>query len=456
MKYTIITVLIIIFSQLTGYSQVQDKDRSFYYEFGKDVYLENFVWPNDNPDSLDVILIFRLRYNILTFAKVKDKPDSYYAVPKISVDYRGKDGIIRYRSVWTDTVEIETYDKTKSKKDYIFGYMIKTLHKDQFKLTFELENISGKVVYRQKLDRLPDYDYHNQSISSKPIFAYEEIDKYFDEGTKYYPFVLDGDLKFSSNSSKMLVMVSYQKKYDSYDYSLVHKPIGPDSPWEKDMNILGQATVVKNARLEIIDKGLFDRFYIAINKGAGYKGSDKYNIGFLDIDLPAQYLVPGKYEMKISPVGIDDTTVYSFKVEWVDMPFSLRNPEYAAELMKYILTDEEYDEISDGSKSEILNKIWKYWQKHDPTKFTPYNEAMAEYFTRVDDASFNYRGIGVKDGAKTERGKIYILNGKPDSVERTLENGKRKEEWKYEQLKQVYYFETNPAGRYILKEIKDI
>ena len=37
---------------------------------------------------------------------------------------------------------------------------------------------------------------------------------------------------------------------------------------------------------------------------------------------------------------------------------------------------------------------------------TPYNEEMAEYFSRVDYAFYNFQTINQKDGAKTDRGKI--------------------------------------------------
>jgi GWxTD domain-containing protein len=128
--------------------------------------------------------------------------------------------------------------------------------------------------------------------------------------------------------------------------------------------------------------------------------------------------------------------------------------EYALESMYYILSDEEYEQIEDGSEEEIFKKILKYWEKHDPTPHTPFNEAMAEYFARVDFSFFNFQTVTAEDGSKTDRGKIYILFGPPSNKEIKLANNVSLEIWTYESLNKQYFFEQTSTGIYKLIKIK--
>ena len=70
------------------------------------------------------------------------------------------------------------------------------------------------------------------------------------------------------------------------------------------------------------------------------------------------------------------------------MPFSLQNTEYAVKMMYYILPDDEYSALNSGNEEKMKQKLFKYWTAHDPTKNTPYNEAMAQFFNRVDHGLF--------------------------------------------------------------------
>ena len=54
----------------------------------------------------------------------------------------------------------------------------------------------------------------------------------------------------------------------------------------------------------------------------------------------------------------------------------------------------------------LVNKFNEFWRILDPTKDTKFNEAMAEYYTRVDYSFFNFRSLDQNDGTFTDRGKI--------------------------------------------------
>lgn len=130
-----------------------------------------------------------------------------------------------------------------------------------------------------------------------------------------------------------------------------------------------------------------------------------------------------------------------FTVEWIDMPFSLQNLDYAIEILEYIATPDEMAKLRFGTPQARLLKFKEFWAQRDPTPKTIYNELMAEYYRRVDYAYINFATMRERDGARTDRGKVYILYGQPTRIERKYTPGRSTEEiWYYEPIKRKFVF----------------
>jgi len=147
-----------------------------------------------------------------------------------------------------------------------------------------------------------------------------------------------------------------------------------------------------------------------------------------------------------------------FVTLWPDMPRSLRDVEYALEMLEYITRPSQLDSLRSGSYEEQRRNLEAFWREKDPRKDTPINEAMAEYYRRVDFATQHYSSLRDNDGAKTDRGKIYILHGPPTTIERTLDpTSGYKEEWSYASSGRVFLFvDENKSGRYTLVSSRTI
>jgi GWxTD domain-containing protein len=139
-------------------------------------------------------------------------------------------------------------------------------------------------------------------------------------------------------------------------------------------------------------------------------------------------------------------------VRWPQMPQSLTDLDFSIAAMKHYLSEDEYDELRSGGRAARIHKFEEFWKKKDPTPGTAYNEAMAEYFRRVDVAVVQFRTIKSDNGAATDRGKIFILYGSPVKVERSLDPGKAPREiWKYPSLGKTFIFEDpSRQGEYTL------
>jgi GWxTD domain-containing protein len=82
----------------------------------------------------------------------------------------------------------------------------------------------------------------------------------------------------------------------------------------------------------------------------------------------------------------------------------------------YIITSEEKNAFKQlETDEERENFIANFWARRDPNPDTEENEFKEEYFERIAYANEHYAS-GIP-GWKTDRGRIYITWGKPDSVE---------------------------------------
>ncbi len=78
------------------------------------------------------------------------------------------------------------------------------------------------------------------------------------------------------------------------------------------------------------------------------------------------------------------------------------------------------------------NYIVDFWAEKDPTPGTPENEFKRDYLQRVQIANNRFRGA-FREGFKTDRGRIMLLYGRPDEIERFPYSNEHKgyEIWHY-------------------------
>ncbi len=84
--------------------------------------------------------------------------------------------------------------------------------------------------------------------------------------------------------------------------------------------------------------------------------------------------------------------------------------------VRWIITDEEKAAFKQLSNDEERDQfIEQFWLRRDPTPDTVENEYKDEYYRRIAYANEHFSS-GVP-GWKTDRGRIYIMYGKPDEIE---------------------------------------
>ena len=169
--------------------------------------------------------------------------------------------------------------------------------------------------------------------------------------------------------------------------------------------------------------------------------------------LPAERLPIGQASLEVALVGTPLTArspfLVSFSNQWV-----VNNFEEMVSLLRYFEHQDWVAKLRDAP-AEQRAQVWRdFWKATDPVPITPENEALNQYFERVQIATQRYREEGAP-GWLTDRGEVFITLGDPDDIY-DLSNemgrgGVRIIRWTYTQLRLTLFFEDQTGfGRYRL------
>ncbi len=164
---------------------------------------------------------------------------------------------------------------------------------------------------------------------------------------------------------------------------------------------------------------------------------------FFIFQLPMDSLDLGLYDLTaiaLSPSG-RDTTHLETRIVWPEMPRILLHIDDAIQAMRYILTDAEFEDMKLGDEDAQRMKFRNYWMLRDYQPGVSWIARMSEYFKRADEARLRFQTVYLHNGIFTDRGKIYMLYGAPDNIQRVLDPDQpAKEVWMYDSLKKTFRF----------------
>jgi GWxTD domain-containing protein len=148
-----------------------------------------------------------------------------------------------------------------------------------------------------------------------------------------------------------------------------------------------------------------------------------------------------------------DTTrthfLVSFSNQWV-----ITNFDEMMSLLRYFSRQEWVDSLRRAA-ADRRPDVWReFWKATDPVPMTPENEAIDDYFRRVQQANIRFQDEG-GPGWLTERGEVFITLGEPDEMldlsNGIDRNGMRVLRWTYSSERLVLYFQDQTGfSRYRL------
>ncbi len=163
----------------------------------------------------------------------------------------------------------------------------------------------------------------------------------------------------------------------------------------------------------------------------------------------------GQAVLEVTPAAAEsgDTTrapfLVSFSNQWV-----ITNFDEMLSLLRYFEAGVWADSLRKAS-AERRPEVWQeFWKATDPVAITPENEALDDYFRRVQQANTRFTDEG-EPGWLTDRGEVFITLGEPDEVldmsTGMSQSGIRVIRWTYTALRAVLYFQDQSGfGRFRL------
>jgi GWxTD domain-containing protein len=161
----------------------------------------------------------------------------------------------------------------------------------------------------------------------------------------------------------------------------------------------------------------------------------------------------GQGELEAMPAGGGDPTRTRFLVslssQWVVTTF-----DEMVSLLRYFDRLEWVDSLRKAAAGQRPD-LWRaFWKATDLVPITPENEALDDYFRRVQQANLRFQGEG-EPGWLTERGEVFITLGAPDDVfdlSSGMNRGStRTIRWTYTSHRLILYFQDRGGfGRFRL------
>lgn len=431
--------LILFFIVLISYSLTAQIDKSSYYSYGNSLYSEVVELPYSDPDSAKVVVLVKANTESLRFQKVNDGKHfgQFQGIFDVEVLFQHEDGIVKNRKRLKDTVYFKSYEQTLSKSIYVESFAEVILARNKYTIEVKFDTKDNTFLNTQKHDE----DFSKIPKLYSPLLFNTNREDVF---TELQPFILDKVISFDTQGAKIIIP-SQTLEDGNYTYKLIKQKNTIESPlnWDEKNEIEGIADKILS--VDFTFNNTNDNVTFDLQRNSSYSA--------LSFNLPGVKVIPGVYKLIVYKNN-EEMQNFEIIIDWVNQPLSLNKLDYAIDMLKYIATKTEIDSIlsADDKSAAFLS----YWKAKDPTPNTPFNEAIQQYYSRVDYAFFNYKTISESDGANTDRGKVYILKAAPQEVKEEYKDNRSLLIWEYLKLKKEYVFELIGAGDYRLVEINDI
>ena len=317
-------------------------------------------------------------------------------------------------------VKAKKYSETTNNQIYQQGLLTFKLSDGKYKLkpSLTLDNTDIEIQIKP-IDLVVD----SKQIY-KPIYVeHKELGEYFSLVN------FQNSILFSANKYDMLIPC-----YDS-SISQIHIKVT-----QNDKNIIEQNLVDKIELDEKFTKKNND--IVLLNKSHNKK------LNYFFINNIGKALIEG--EIKIQILLKDLNISYTSNVLWKDKPNSLHNVEEAIEFLSLIGYKRSADSLLNFPENKQYAALYGFWKNLDTDTSSAYSDIFNEFYTRIDFINREFNSLGKNDGMDTDRGKVYLIFGKPDSIERKFNNVYDVLEiWDYKSInKKIFFSDKTGTGKF--------
>jgi GWxTD domain-containing protein len=415
-----------------------------------------YVVPHSGTDSSTIVVFVRIPHTLLTFVRVTDPNEvggNFKSDVVVSAELRDSIGVIRQRERWDQVVYATSYEETTSPDRYTIGWLMFRVHRGTYAVNLETLSRRSKEIVLDSLVAVHAAD-QARGMISRPLFV-QAIAR--DGREVLRPYVMNGDIGFSAQDARALILLA-SRTDEEFDYIIRPLPYGPQEiQWWDNESIEGRAMASTTRVPRLSDDASSDEALLEIRRRD--TSAIQPSTALLEIPIPVSVLVPGNYELALvrRSSWTADTLRVGFRIIWERMPQSLRSIDRALRLMHHILSDEQLDSLEATSDVQRRRLLMDWWRRNDPTPTSTYNERMAVYFTRADEADRRYSTIQESVGSLSERGRVFMLYGPPTTISTLLPvNDEPRETWIYtNDVNKEITFGIDRQGIYRIRDVFD-
>ena len=397
----------------------------------------------DESGRVRVDILYRIRYDFFVFTRDPASNSPWYrAFGDVLMELTDSTETGVSRKVHSIGMKAANNEIQQLRGEYYQGAASFLVNPGRFTTLFRVEDKESRREFVSKKEILRVLPFTNKSVVQSTALFVEAVENPW-LAHNFTAINFNNAAKFSKNTG-VFISVSNSDVTPKVHYSLTQ--ILPEG---KEHVVVQKDTIVTAT--------LFPNSILSVDptsaKTVDYFLDTTKATATIYFPLATARLKQGHYAAKIHISAPETSTIdQEFSIRWNDMPLSLFDLDFAITAMKYIATDNEFEELQSGNRAKRIKAFDAFWEKRAPSSSTAYNQVMAEYYRRVDYAFINFRTLKEDNGVLTDRGRIYILNGKPSNIERVFApGGPPTEIWTYTSPKKRYIFEDpSHQGNYKL------
>lgn len=377
-------------------------------------------------DSVSLCASYSVSFSRLVFLRSEEISNPFTTTLGFSANFIDSMTGKSYYAFKRKEINAMTFERTASVSDRAGDFVLVTLPRSSFRVAFELGDERQGIIYAHR-GLTTDLTVPGNSMGESVIFMDSVA------GDRYHPTIPAGVVMFPGPMNFILT---------NGDTS----PAGARAELQTAAGKHIAFLKLKATRRRMIPVTNGDSFYFIAQPDPGYKVRE----GYLKMDT----LTEGRYKLRIQSGGSQDSLLFNYW--WSNKPGSLRHFETAFMLLKYIVPDSEYSAMESGNDKERREKFDSFWKLKDPTPGTTYNELETQYYERADYANEHFPTAASRNGAFTDRGKAYILYGKPESTKRVFKDNATLEIWDYPKLRRSLIFKEEGFGDFHLYQTEKL
>lgn len=310
----------------------------------------------------------------LSFRRREDRWEARYGV---ELKFRDQFGRIVAELTDSQTVAVETLQETMRGGETVIYQRFFALPSGNLSMNLKVRELGANLVSQatRNVD-VPDFDQDRTLSSLVPVYGVDVVRS----SRELFPGMLlnpRATIRYGQDTLKL-----YVEAYGGGDPSLEIRAISAENE-----------TLVWR---DTVDFGMTGSISAAV------------------VSVPPDGLPVGELRFEAVPVGTSDTVRTSVLVSFSDQ-WALSHFDDILSLLRYFATRSALNALRDAPIDQRVAAWERFWRLSDPDPSTPQNEALDDYFLRVQDANRQFRERG-KPGWLTDRGEVFLTIGPPDET----------------------------------------